>query len=48
VVAQLPELRRYVQNPAIDMGGRREWPHDGAAELWFDDVDAMRAAFRSA
>jgi len=47
VVAQLPGLRKYVQNPAIDMGGKREWPYDGVAELWFDNVDAVRAAFRS-
>jgi uncharacterized protein (TIGR02118 family) len=47
VVARLPGLRRYVQNPALDLGGRREWPYDGVAELWFDDVDAVRAAFKS-
>lgn len=48
VVARLPGLRKYVQNPAIDMGSRREWPYDGVAELWFDDVAAVRSAFRSA
>ena len=47
LVAALPGLRKYVQNPALDMGGRREWPYDGVAELWFDDVDAVRAAFES-
>jgi len=47
VVAKLPGLRKYVQNPALDMGGRRQWPYDGVAELWFDDVDAVRAAFKS-
>ena len=47
LVARLPGLRRYVQNPALDLGGRRAWPYDGMAELWFDDVDAVRAAFRS-
>jgi uncharacterized protein (TIGR02118 family) len=45
VVAKLPGLRRYIQNPAIDMN--RDWPYDGMAELWFDDMDAVRSAFRS-
>jgi uncharacterized protein (TIGR02118 family) len=44
VVSRLPGLRRYVQNPAQD---GRAWPYDGMAELWFDDVDAIRDAFRS-
>ena len=45
LVAQLPGLRRYVQNPAIDLG--RERPYDGCAELWYDDLDAIRAAAHS-
>ena len=46
LVAQLPGLRRYVQNPAIDLSGR-ERPYDGCAELWYDDMDAIRAASKS-
>lgn len=46
VVSKLPGLRGYVQNPALDLPDR-DWPFDGMAELWFDDVDAVREAFRS-
>jgi uncharacterized protein (TIGR02118 family) len=46
LVSALPGLRRYVQNPAHPIEGR-EWPYDGMAELWFDDLDAVRDAFRS-
>ena len=45
LVAQLPGLRRYIQNPAVDLG--RERPYDGCAELWYDDLDAVRDAGRS-
>lgn len=41
----LPEVRRYVQNAAVD--GFREWSHDGVAELWFDSVGAVARAFAS-
>ena len=44
-VRRLPGLRGYRQNPAIEH--RKQWPWDGCAELWFDDVDAVRAAFNS-
>jgi uncharacterized protein (TIGR02118 family) len=46
LVSQLPGLRRYVQNPAIDLAGR-DRPYDGCAELWYDDIDAVRDAGRS-
>jgi uncharacterized protein (TIGR02118 family) len=46
LVAQLPGLRRYVQNPAIDLRGR-ERPYDGCAELWYDGMDDVRAAAQS-
>ena len=39
VVCELPGLRRYVQN---HMAAASEGV-DGIAEVWFDDVDAMRA-----
>lgn len=44
-VWRLPGLRRYVQNPAIEH--RRSWPYDGVAELWFDSVRDVAAAFDS-
>jgi uncharacterized protein (TIGR02118 family) len=51
IARQLPNVRRYVQNHVLpEYYGRpsAEGPaYDGAAELWFDDLDAMRAAFRS-
>jgi len=38
-VCRIPGLRRYVQNHAITDDG----PFDGIAEVWFEDMDAMRA-----
>lgn len=49
IAAQIPGLRRYVQChvvPAV-YGGPATPSYDGAAELWFDDMDAFRAAMRS-
>lgn len=42
-VRRLAGLRRYVQNPAV--GGYKQWPYDGVAELWFDSVRDVAAAF---
>jgi uncharacterized protein (TIGR02118 family) len=45
LVARVPGVRRYVQNhaiPAAYAGGLQT--HDGWAEVWFDDVAALRAA----
>ena len=39
IVSELPGIRRYVQNHVTAEGG--DW--DGIAEVWFDDIDAMRA-----
>ena len=47
VVKKLPGLRKYVQGPAVTRAGR-EPVIDGIAELWFDDVEALRKAWRSA
>jgi uncharacterized protein (TIGR02118 family) len=47
LVAQLPGLRRYVQNPALDLDLGRDRPYDGCAELWYDDLDALRTASKS-
>jgi len=46
--SKLPGLRRYVQSHLIDEAYLYARPHfDGVAQLWFDSVDAMRAAFDS-
>lgn len=42
-VRRLPGLRRYRQNVAIEH--RKVWPADGVAELWFDAVRDVAAAF---
>jgi uncharacterized protein (TIGR02118 family) len=49
IAAAIPGLRRYVQCHVVPELYRREQQpaFDGAAELWFDDLDAMRAAMRS-
>jgi uncharacterized protein (TIGR02118 family) len=49
IAARIPGVRRYVQCHVLpEMYGRDNAPaYDGAAELWFDDLDSMRAAFRS-
>lgn len=43
---QLPGLRKYIQNPAVTRPGR-DPKVDGFAEVWFDDEESLRAAFRS-
>jgi uncharacterized protein (TIGR02118 family) len=49
IAGKIPGLRRYVQcHVAPELYGRETQPsYDGAAELWFDDLEAMRAAMRS-
>ena len=48
IAARIPGLRRYVQCHVVpELYGRQDPPYDGAAELWFDDLDAMRAAMQS-
>lgn len=44
-VRKLPGLARYRQNHSIEH--RQEWPFDGAAELWFESVADVAAAFRA-
>jgi uncharacterized protein (TIGR02118 family) len=49
LVKRLPGLRGYRQNLVLD-GPRDPEGHmmvDGMVELWFDDTDAIEAAFRS-
>jgi uncharacterized protein (TIGR02118 family) len=45
LVRELPGLRGYRQNHATDHP--KGWPWDGAAELWFDDQAAVKAAFET-
>jgi uncharacterized protein (TIGR02118 family) len=49
IAGRIPGLRRYVQcHTAPETYGRAQEPgFDGAAELWFDDLDSMRAAMAS-
>jgi uncharacterized protein (TIGR02118 family) len=45
IVAELPGLRRYVQNHVLpESYALRGTTHDGWAELWFDDLAALRRA----
>jgi uncharacterized protein (TIGR02118 family) len=44
VVCGLPGIRRYAQSHTLLAGYRKGEPvHDGIAEVWFDDTDAIRA-----
>jgi len=43
IAARIPGLRRYVQCHATTDGAE----YDGAAEAWFDDMDAVRRAVAS-
>ena len=46
--SKLPGLRRYVQSHLIDEAYLYAEPrYDGVAQLWFENVEAMRAAFES-
>jgi uncharacterized protein (TIGR02118 family) len=49
IAAKIPGERRYVQCHTLASlyAGDTPPPYDGAAELWFDDLDALRAATRS-
>ena len=42
-VEKLPGLRGYRQSPAI--AHRKTWPFSGMAELYFDDIAAVRTAY---
>ncbi|MDE0452738.1 MAG: EthD family reductase [Gammaproteobacteria bacterium] len=42
VVMRLPGIRRYVQNHVTETL-RGAWAWDGIAEVWFDDIESMRA-----
>lgn len=49
IAGRIPGLRRYVQCHVVpELYARETKPsYDGAAELWFDDLDAMRTAMAS-
>src|ERR1019366_10330659 len=44
-VKRVPKIRRYVQSQTIASGYRtREPVYDGIAEIWYEDIGAMRGA----
>jgi uncharacterized protein (TIGR02118 family) len=46
--ARIPGLRRLVQSHRVSFpGGQRAPDFDGAAELWFDDIEALLAVRQS-
>ena len=45
--AQIPGLRKLVQNHRLSVPGDRRPDYDGMAELWFDDVKALLEARQS-
>ena len=48
IAGAIPGLRRYVQSHVVTaVYDRAPPPYDGAAELWFDDDDALREAMRT-
>jgi uncharacterized protein (TIGR02118 family) len=49
IAARIPGLRRYVQCHTLPdtYDSTSVPPYDGAAELWWDDLESMRAAFSS-
>lgn len=47
IVARLPGLRRYIQNPTYPGPDGREQDISGIAEVWYDDEAAFAAAMRS-
>lgn len=47
LVLHLPGLRYYAQQHVHGAFFGGESPCDGIAEMWFDDIDALRAAFES-
>lgn len=46
LILALPRLVAYRQSPAIDH--KTKWPASGLAELWFESLSDIRAAFESA
>jgi uncharacterized protein (TIGR02118 family) len=44
IAARIPGLRRYVQCHAVDSDLGPAADYDGAAEVWFEDMEALRRA----
>jgi uncharacterized protein (TIGR02118 family) len=47
IVARMPGLRRYIQNPTLPHPDGTEQEISGIAEVWYDDEAAFHAAMRS-
>ena len=47
IVARMPGLRRYVQNPILPDADGREPELSGIAEVWYESEDAMHQALSS-
>ena len=49
IAARIPGVRRYVQCHTLPelYAGDSPPPYDGAAELWFDDTEALQHAMAS-
>jgi uncharacterized protein (TIGR02118 family) len=47
IVAKMPGLRRYVQNPTFPAPNGEENEVSGIAEVWYDDEAAFQAAMHS-
>lgn len=48
IIKDLPGVRRYVQTQTLPAAYRKREPvYDGVAELWYDDLGAMRASANS-
>jgi uncharacterized protein (TIGR02118 family) len=47
ILLRLPGLRYYAQQHVRGAFFGGESPCDGIAEMWFDDVEALRVAFAS-
>jgi uncharacterized protein (TIGR02118 family) len=46
LVWKLPGVRRYVQSVPVHIPGHNP-PYDGMAEVWYEDLDALRNAASS-
>ena len=49
IAARIPGVRRYVQSHVVPSTYQPDSPpaYDGAAELWFDSLEAFQEAMRS-
>lgn len=44
LVAQVPEIRRYVQNHCVEGPEGGHFPYTGLGEIWFEDFESARFA----